>query len=146
MSFKIKHGQLSAMNFQMAISKLGQAPLPAKSAYHVKRLIDGLSNASNRVRDLYRQDICKVHGIDDGKGGFVPDDEHGFKFAEGADKDAVVKAIQDFGNREIEVDKYKLTLGDLEKVEISAAELSHLDPVIFDEEGPIAVDNVQAIS
>lgn len=139
---KTTYAKITNQNFTRAIQKLASLPLPTKTAYNVKKMVDAIQTARKTVSTAFEQ-VVQEYGQKDADGKLVrpKDDPNGFEIEE-TKMDEFTKAQDAFGQREIEIPRHKLLLEAFTNVSLSAAELSALDAFFDDPEEPgIVVEN-----
>lgn len=126
---RITNLEISAQDFHMAVRKLTGAPLPIKTAYNVKRIVDKLMSAQKSLAKRYQKQIVPEYCEMDGDKPKLtnPQDPASYivKNVEGL-KGAQTK----FDAEVIEIDRNKLSLEDLGAIQFSAHELMVLEPLV----------------
>lgn len=135
--FEMKYSQMAG-GFSPTLQKLARLPLPVKTAYAVKKIADAIHSEQKRMREAFNKEILEPLAKKNEKGELIKD-ETGDVQIDDAKKEEFEAAQKAFGERSFRIDRYKLKLDLFESINLSASELSALDPIIEDpEEAPEA--------
>lgn len=127
----IPYKDVSAFNFQTALQKLAGTSMDGHSAYKVKKIFAGVKKGQELVSEKYKAEIMPKFAKLDAEGKFDIE-----KFEVDPAKEAeFVKAQDEFGLQNIEIDRPKLTLQDIRNVQLSPIEQLALEPVLDDSQG-----------
>jgi hypothetical protein len=141
---KIKRSQLADLRFVRAIQKLASMPMNTSTAFSIKKIIDILDAARSEMKADYRSEVLEKFSVKDEDGQLVYEDAEKteFKVLEGKDAE-LKKAQEEFGEKELELPGVKVNLANL-NVQLSAAELSQLEPIYFHvESAPAEMSSVK---
>ncbi len=134
--FKMKYNQVNSQNFLQALSMLGGERLPTKIAYEVKKMTDSVLTARREIRESYMKDIVKKFALLDEKEEVQFEKDANGKpdmtaiIIKDGEKDNFNKAVDEFGEREYSFKRQKLFMESLQTIEMTAAQLSALDPIL----------------
>lgn len=150
----LKRKDLSNVMLNMVIEsifvQMSEKPQFIKPLYNIKKMVDQINIAKNKMRDDFQNIIIKKYGEFDGDKMIPEDNNFGFKLKEGIDQEALKKEVDAFGEGDVQVNRNPLTLDDLASVTIVPAHLAVLEPFIADPEWqteiPIGTGNVRSIS
>lgn len=127
---KMTYQQVSGFEFTRAMQKLAQTPMSTKVAYNIKKLADAMNKQREVISQEYQRDIVDKYAKKDEKGELVRPEGQPQGFDIDAEKvEEFQKVQEDFGKREFTIERFKLTLADLEQVKLSASELTALEPI-----------------
>lgn len=121
MSIKMTYAQLNNESFLNAVRELGNQKLPVKVAYSVKKLIDSIHSARTKIASEYKSEIIEKFGKMGDDGSFDIEDTK---------KDEAKQAAISFGDKEIDLGREKLYLESLQTIDLTASQLSSLEPVV----------------
>lgn len=110
--------KIGSQNFEAAIQRIARLPLPVKAAYNVKRMIDAATSARRVIREEYQAILAKYPAEGEIR---TPEQET-----------ALTKETEEFGKREIVIQRDKLNWELLGDSRISAQEMFFLEPVFND--------------
>jgi hypothetical protein len=122
---QIAYEKISSPAFVMAMQKLTGAQFDVKTAYSVKKLADALQSAKNKVHQEYEKEVLQKYADKDEAGKLkqpihLPDEV----------KDAFLAAQEEFGKRTLTIDRGRLTMDQLGRIQLSAQDLSALEELI----------------
>lgn len=134
--FTMKYSQMTG-GFAPSLQKLVRMPLPTKTAYAIKKITDAVTVEQKKMRKSFNE-LYEQYAKKDEKGA-LQKDEHGDVIVDEAKMEEFQKAQETFGEKEFVIHREKLSLALFSDINISAAELSALDPILQDpEEAPVA--------
>lgn len=135
MSFSVKYKQITSPHFNVAFQTLSVQTLPVKVAYNIKKMADRLHQVRKQIGADYQKFIVEKFAKKNEDGSLAhPKDKDGNEMLDQFEPDETKKEdmqreIESFGETEITIEREKLILEDLGTAELSAAELSALEPV-----------------
>ena len=138
---EISYEQIANPHFTQAIQKLYRTALSPRAAFFLRGVLLALNKHREAIRERYTVDIIEKYAVRDAAGAIVrPEgDPRGFTPVAGSESEAAQVA---FGRNKATL-PYRLALSDLGQMEISAADLDALAPILFlPEEGADPVGNV----
>jgi DNA-binding protein H-NS len=139
---QLTYKQAMEFEFVRTMRKLATTPMQTHTAYSIKKITDALMSARKKVASEWETDILAIYAKKDEKGEVIRSKEDPERFEILEDKLSEFKAKQEeFGNRVITIERAKLTLSDLASVQLSAAELTALEP-LYTENGQDAQADV----
>lgn len=131
--FKISYKELRSTNFKIALSKLATSTeLDFKTAYHLARTTKDLERALQKSQKEWLELAVPLLEKDE-KGNFKLD-ETGFHFKEGVDKDDADKRVGAYLDKEVIVERFKITPEKLHPAKLSPSDYAALAPML--EEAP----------
>ena len=118
---KLKNKQI--LEAQQALGKLLNTNLPVKQAYHIKKTLESIKKQIMFI-DEQRKDLIKKYGVEKEDGYFeIPVDEK-------EKREKFFTEYESLLEIEEEIDARKLTLDDLERVELTANEIETIEFMI----------------
>lgn len=134
---KIKYSTLASMEFTRAMQELNSAKVEAKLSYDLQKITEKLTKAQKEINKEYQDTIVNVYAQKDEKGE-VKFGKQGVEICEGK-KEEFQKAVEAFGDKEVEIDRNPITLGRLAQsgVKLSAAQMGQLTSIIVEDEMPV---------
>lgn len=122
MGFKLTYMEISNFDFQKAMQKMESAPTDGFTAYRIGKISAALKNARKKITDEYKNEIVEKYAKRDADGkydenNFVPNEETLADFQQAQD---------DFGKREIFIDRHPFTIADIKDIKLSSAEMTAL--------------------
>ena len=123
---------LDLVNGAEALQKLANAPLKAKLAWQVAKLLQA---AEKEIQDFNttRMQLINKYGEKDDKGELVTDSDGNCKII--ADSTTAFNAeLSELLANEVEINGSKLKINDLESIDFTPSEISALEPLIEFEE------------
>jgi len=146
MSFKMTYEQVSSNQFIQSVQRLAGAPFNPQVAFKIKKLVDELNRNRALIHDAYKADIQDVYGLKDAEGKIVMADQgQGFEIIP-EKMEAFQVAQEGFGKREFTVNRDKLFLQELGNFQMSAADMSTLEPIMtFPQEATDAEPKLKSV-
>lgn len=130
--FTLTYSQLLAGQFKAAMQKLNNnTKLPRKTTYNLSRttvVLERKLKEVNEELDALRTKFCKK---DDAGNYMLTEDKKDFIFNEGVTSGDAKAAFAAFGEEVATIERNKFTLEELDGAELSAAELTTLEPLII---------------
>ena len=118
---KLKNKQI--LEAQQALGKLLNTNLPGKQAYHIKKTLESIKKQIMFIEEQ-RKDLIKKYGVEKEDGNFeIPVDEK-------EKREKFFTEYESLLEIEEEIDARKLTLDDLERVELTANEIETIEFMI----------------
>lgn len=139
---KISYEQLNNPEWNMGLRKLDSfTGFPVKTTYRVSRVSEKVTAERKRAGEIY-QKLLKEHCVlnDKGEPKFTPRGEPDLK--EGV-QEAYNAKFKEFTNTEFEVKVYPIKLSELEKVQMSGAEMAAIYNLLDFEETPEATETTK---
>jgi hypothetical protein len=129
---QMKYSDLNLNQFINALARLAGRPLPVKSAYNVKKWADLVMSARKKISEEYQNEILGQYAEKDEKGAIKLKEpgNPGSYTIPSAELDAFNKATEEFGARTFKLERRKIILEELGNIEISASELTALEPIV----------------
>lgn len=145
---QMKYNELNNMQFITALQRLAQRPLPVKAAYNVKKWADVIQRARATISAEYSKEVLgtfaeknedgtvKLKNPSDASSYTVPEDQ----------MEGFTKVHDEFGERTFNLERRKILLEDLGNIDISAAEIAGLEPILTTlEEETMAREHLKAV-
>lgn len=130
---KMTYDQVSTENFVQAMQKLTRMNLPVKLAYHIKKITDDLNKVKSNISTEFKAEIVDKFMIPAPVKEGSPEGTKPELMLDPAKLEEFEKAKEEFGKREFEVNRHPIHISNLDRVEISARDLSALDPLLTEE-------------
>lgn len=128
---KIKYKEFMSFGFQQAFGKVSQASYSPKIAYGIKRFGDALRTQQKKIQDDYAA-FVKTYAKKDEDGKYIHPEGNETQFDIPDDKmEEYKKEEVSFGEREFEIDRYKMPGFWLDTLTLTPAETASLE-IIFD--------------
>lgn len=122
---KVKHEDISSNGFEGALQKLARAPLTADVAMQISDTIDALNEARKKITKRFQDEVLAKFAKKNEAGEYDP------KTIEEKDQEEYVKAVEAFGQLEIEVACEKLAFHRIAKAPgLSAVDMSYLNTLL----------------
>jgi hypothetical protein len=145
---QFKYSDLNSMQFINAISRLSGRPLPVKTAYNVKKWADAIMAARKKISEEFQAEVLTEFAEKGEDGAIRLKDKHdlsSYTIPEDAQA-AYNEAMEKFGERLYKLDRRKIVLEELGNIEISASELTALEPVLTTvEEEAMSREHLKAV-
>lgn len=144
MNFTVKYKQITSPYFIDAMHFLTTQTFPVKVAYNIKKVADKLEAVKKKIALEYQNEIVEKFAKKNADGSLAhPKDADGKEITEQFDldetqKDAMKAAVEAFGDKTVDIDRYKITIEELGNVELTASHLSALDPILTSMEDAVA--------
>lgn len=129
--FTISYKDLRSDAFVQAMGKIAGSPnfKNIKVAYNISRMAKRLQTEITASQKIWLELVTKY--IEVNPKTLAPErDGNSFKWKEGVNAEEADKALTDYINTEIKVDRYKLKLQDLEPAGLSPNDLIALEPML----------------
>jgi hypothetical protein len=128
--FKISYKDLRSDGFRNAMTKLATCGeyKDFKLTYNLKIMAKEIEKALIQSQKEWLDIASGL--IAKGEDGRFKIEKNDFVWKEGIDKDFAVKVVEDFGAKEVEIDRFKLDPETLMAAKLSPADLSHLEPLL----------------
>jgi hypothetical protein len=127
--FKISYKDLRGQNFRSALSKLTTCTkLDFKTAYRIAQTAKHLEEAFKKSQKEWVELADPILQRDE-KGGFRVD-ETGFHFKEGIDSSEADKKVKDYLEKEVIIERWKMTAEGLHPAGLSPADYVALAPML----------------
>lgn len=128
---QMKYSHLVRNDFTMALQKLARLPLPVRTAYQVKKILEEVQNARKKVASEFTETILKKYAKKDEKGEFVrPEgDPNGFMPPEQVSPEMTADE-KAFGENVFKSDRFQIHYTSLGNAQISAQEIEVLEPLL----------------
>jgi hypothetical protein len=133
--FTVKYKEITSPHFNVAFQNLSVQALPVKVAYNIKKMADKLHEVRKQIALDYQKEIVEIFAKKNPDGTLAhPKDKDGNELKDQFEpdetqKEAMAKAVDNFGEKTVSIDRQKLILEDLGAVQLSAAELSAVEPL-----------------
>lgn len=136
---KVKYKEIMNYAFASALQKIAQTPVHGALASQLHKIIKACAKAKQDIQKEFQKDIVGAFAKKDEKGEIVRPEGNPNDFVplEGKD-DEFMKAQEEFGNREAELQCSQITVQMLQDIKISATDLEGLKTLYSGnaEEGP----------
>ena len=128
MGFKVTYQQMGSRAFQMAVQKLNSSVTDGLTAYKIKKVTSKLKSHREIISEEYKKEIAEVYAKRDEHGKYnmdnwVPEEDK---------QEAMIKAQDAFGLKELFIDRFPLTFSDLKDIKMSAEEQEALGTMFDD--------------
>ena len=128
---EIRYADINDTKFISTLKKIGDQPLPVKTAFTVKRILDKIGEELKVASKEYRQILQDNAELEeDGTVKKYEDLMQGFKIKEEC-RDKFMTDFSTWLNKSFQVDQMKLTIEQLGEAELSAGDLNVAE-AIFD--------------
>lgn len=115
MGFSLKYKQLLNSNFESGAKVLLNTAFAMKTSYKVKKLLEACEQASKKIGKEYADEVVpKLKAIKDP---VKQAEEHN-------------KLDSTFGEKTVEIDRLKLSTGEIASCKLTPAQLHALDPIL----------------
>ena len=130
MAIKLTYEHFRTPGFHQALAKLMNAPLPTKAAYSLAKVDRKIRKEMEIAQELFEK-IVNKYAKKDEKGEIepLPDQPGTFQIPK-ENQEAYKKELDEMHANTIEVDVRQVSLKDLERAQLSARDMSLLDPII----------------
>lgn len=139
MAVKMKYGEIMNETFNMAMGRIAGTPTVGEHACRIRRAMREMKKAQEKIRGEYATQIVEKFSKKGEDGKMIADphpQSEGFEPVEGTEGE-LIQAREAFGEQEVELDCYPLTLKNLQDVRVSATDLEALRGMFDDApEGP----------
>lgn len=141
--FKLSYQELNRESLIQSLSTLSREKLPVKVSWNIQRIMRQLEKEIKEGGEIYTKllkDTCEVdeHGnlafertpdIQQEDGTIIPGHPIPGKFMV-KDEEEFKKRHDEFMNLEVEIQSYPITLGDLERIEVTPSTMLGLAPIV----------------
>lgn len=134
---KMKYKDIKSFEFSQLAAKLANTATINARANHIRHIIKELNKAGEQISAEYKSDLIDVYAKkgEDGKVARPEGDPNGFTPDE-TKMDEFIKAQEEFGEREAEINWRPLTPETLSDIKLTAKELDLLGDLFTDDNGP----------